>query len=87
MTETVVNQQSHFRYSFVIFILFSPRMFMQHHCFDFTDAESRENWKAAASMAGKERSTRRPSAETQRFQAEEAAVAAVAAVTGIHLIL
>lgn len=58
MTESMVNQQSHFRHSFVILILLSSCMFMQHHWFAFTDVESKEeDQKAVASVAGKERGT------------------------------
>lgn len=85
MPESVANQQSHFRYSFVIFILFSPCIFMQHHWFDSTDVDGKEkDWKAAASVAGKQRGTHRPPMGTHRFQAQEVAVTAV---TGIHLTL
>lgn len=42
MTESVVKQQSRFRYSFVILILFSLCMFIQHHWLDFSGVESKE---------------------------------------------
>lgn len=85
MTGSLVNLQSNFGHSSVIFILFSPHIFMQHHWFDLTDVESKEkDWKAVASAAGRERGAHRPPTGTRRFQAQEAAVTAV---TGIHLIL
>lgn len=84
MTGSLVNLQGNFRHSSVIFISFSPSIFMQHHWFDLTDVESKEkDWKVAASVAGRERGAHRLPTGTHRFQAQEAAVTAVA---GIHLI-